>query len=80
MSGSGENRRGKERTAEMAREFAGYCCELGDVFDIVGVRSDAKRECSRRCVLSTQAGRLELQTNLSALVGQFSSWAIDLAC
>ena len=38
ISGSGASRRGRERNAEMMREFAGYCCELGDVFDIVGVR------------------------------------------
>jgi hypothetical protein len=61
----------KERTAEIAREFAGYCRKVSDAFDTVDIPFERKVQMLstvRVKVFAHSDGTLKLQTNLDALV------------
>lgn len=72
----------KERTAEIAREFAGYCCKVSDAFDTVDIPFERKVQmlsAVRVKVLAHSNGTLKLITNLGALIEVASPKSLDVA-
>jgi hypothetical protein len=61
----------KERTREIARQFADYCRKLDGAFETVSIPFEKKREMLtvlRVTVLAHSNGTLKLQTNLGAIL------------
>ena len=61
----------KERTREIARQFADYCRKLDGAFETVSIPFEKKREMPtvlRVTVLAHSNGALKLQTNLGAIL------------
>lgn len=61
----------KERTREIARQFADYCRKLEGAFETVSIPFEKKREMLtvlRLTVLAHSNGTLKLQTNLGAIL------------
>lgn len=61
----------KERTKEIARQFADYCRKLDGAFETVSIPFEKKREMLtvlRVTVLAHSNGTLKLQTNLGAIL------------
>jgi len=61
----------KDRTREIARQFADYCRKLDGAFETVSIPFEKKREMLtvlRMTVLAHSNGTLKLQTNLGAIL------------
>lgn len=61
----------KEPTAEIAREFAGYCRKVSDAFDTIDIPFERKVQmlsAVRVKVFAHSNGTLKLKTNLGTLV------------
>ncbi|PYS90276.1 MAG: hypothetical protein DMF64_15460 [Acidobacteria bacterium] len=72
----------KERTAEIAREFAGYCRKVSDAFDTVDIPFERKVQmlsAVRVKVFAHSNGTLKLRTNLGAHVEVASPKSLDVA-
>lgn len=64
-------RAAKERTKEIARQFADYCRKVDDAFETVSIPLEKKRgmlTVLRVTVLAHSNGTLKLQTNLGAIL------------
>src|SRR5205085_4804276 len=72
----------KERTAEVAREFAGHCRKISDAFDTVDIPFERKVQmlsAVRVKLFAHSDGILKLKTNLGALVEVASPKSSDVS-
>lgn len=61
----------KERTADVARQFADHCRSLSEAFDVVDIPFERKVQmltALRVKVLAHSQGRLKMQTNLGDFI------------